>query len=394
MERSMAGEAPANAERLHHLVQCAPDTPMGKLLRQFWHPIALAGRLKPGSSRGLRALGEDLTLYRGQSEKHYLVAGRCAHRRTFLHTGWVQGEEIRCVYHGWKYDGTGQCTEAPAEGAATAAKIKIAAYPLREYAGMLFAYMGKGEPPNFDLQRKPEFESDDYIVLAREQIWPCNWFQQVENSLDAVHVSFVHHAGIVGSFGEAISQDIPKLEYFETESGIRQIATRSPTNVRVSDWTFPNFNHIITPGRTRDEPWVHRGVWNVPLDDTHTRKYGVFAIPKQNPDDDCEMLEYCNRHLDYSPAEHHEALFERREFPTEPLIELTPAQDYFAIMGQGEIADRVNERLGKSDAGIVLLRRIFWREMDLIAQSRPTKVWRKLEQPAELPKPVHETAIA
>src|SRR5262245_2176495 len=199
------------------LVQCAPETPMGKLLRRFWHPISRADKLKPGTSRPVRAQSEDLTLYRGQSGKPYLIAGRCAHRRTFLHTGWVQGEELRCVYHGWKYDGTGQCTEAPAEGAETAAKIKIAAYPVREYAGMIFAYMGEGEAPDFDLQRKAEFESPDHIVLAREQIWPCSWFQQVENSLDAVHVSFVHHAGIVGPLGEAITQNIPKLEYFETD---------------------------------------------------------------------------------------------------------------------------------------------------------------------------------
>jgi len=252
--------------------------------------------------------------------------------------------------------------------------------------------MGAGQAPDFDLQRKDEFESPDYIVIAREQIWPCNWFQQVENSLDAVHVSFVHHAGRAGPFGEAISQSIPKLEYAETESGIRQTATRSPTNVRISDWTFPNFNHIITPGRTKDEPWVHRGVWNVPMDDTHTLKFGVFAIPKQNPEADREMLDYCMRHVDYSPAEHHEALFERREFPSDGLIQLTPAQDYFAIMGQGPIADRENERLGKSDAGIVLLRRIFWREMDAISAGRPTKAWKKLDRPIELPTPVRESA--
>jgi len=384
----------SNAERLKLLVQSARDTPMGKLLRHFWHPVARADRIKPGSSRGIRVLDEEVTLYRGASGKPYLIAGRCAHRRTFLHTGWVQGEELRCVYHGWKYDGTGQCTEAPAEGPETAKKIRIAAYPVREYAGMIFAYMGEGAAPDFDLQRKHEFESPDYIVIAREQVWPCNWFQQVENSLDAVHVSFVHHAGHAGPFGEAISQSIPKLEYAETDSGIRQTATRSTTNVRISDWTFPNFNHIITPGRTKDEPWVHRGVWNVPVDDMHTLKFGVFAIPKQNPEWDREMLDYCMRHVDYDPSEHHEALFERREFPADGLIQLTPAQDYFAIMGQGPIADRENERLGKSDAGIVLLRRIFWREMDAITAGRATKVWKKLERSVELPKPLRESAGA
>jgi 5,5'-dehydrodivanillate O-demethylase oxygenase subunit len=383
------------AERLKLLSQTGPDTDMGKLLRLFWQPVATSHSVDRGTARSVRVMGEDLTLYRGESGRAYIVGGRCAHRLTQLHTGWVQGEEIRCIYHGWKYCGTGQCTEAPAEGAASAARIKIVAYPVYEYCGLVFTYMGPGAPPEFELPRKEAFEKPNLIMIARIQVWPCNWFQMVENSLDAVHVSFVHLAGKVGPFGEAVTAAIPKLEYSETDAGIRQVATRSQNNVRISDWSFPNNNHIVTPGRTKDAPWVHRGVWNVPVDDTHTYKVGVYAIQSQGPEQDRITLEHFEKYGDYNPADHHDELFIEKKWPEDPSLQLTPAQDYVAMMGQGAIVDRAQERLGKSDAGIMLLRKIFWREMEALHGGRPTKQWRRSQDTADVPlqtKPVTASA--
>ncbi len=382
MKQSLAQMS--NAERLELLTQCGPATDMGRLLRRFWQPVAVANKLASGKARALKALGEEFTLYRGEGGKSYLVAGRCPHRRTLLHTGWVQGEDIRCIYHGWKFAGSGQCVEAPAEGDETAAKVRIASYPTHEYCGLIFAWMGEGAPPVFDLPRREEFERHGLIVMAREQIWPMNFLQQVENSLDAVHVSFVHLAGKVGPFGEAVTANIPKLEYLETEAGIRQIATRGAGNVRVSDWSFPNNNHIVTPGRRKESPWVHRGVWNVPVDDTHTLKFGVYAIASEGPEADAETIAHFEAYGDYNPAEHHDALFEGRGWPLDPSLQLTPAQDYVAVMGQGVVADRLHERLGKSDAGIVLLRRMIWRELEAIRAGTPTKQWRRAARDAEL----------
>ena len=339
-----------------------------------------------GKARAIRVMGEDLTLYRGETGEPHLVASRCPHRLTLLHTGWVQGDTVRCIYHGWTFNGEGQCTEAPAEGPETAAKIKIKAYPVREYCGLIFTWMGEGEGPPFDLPRKSEFEQPNLLVIAREQIWPVNFFQQVENSLDAVHVSFVHLAGRVGPFGEAVTASVPKLAYAETDAGIRQTATRGASNVRVSDWSFPNNNHIVTPGRLKDSPWVHRGVWYVPVDDTHTFKIGVYAIPSEGPEKDAETLAHFAKYGDYNPTDDHHKLFDLGEYPEDPSLQLTPAQDYVAIAGQGAIADREHERLGKSDAGIVLLRRIYWREMEAIASARPIKQWRKLEKEAPMPR--------
>jgi 5,5'-dehydrodivanillate O-demethylase len=367
------------------LTQSARGTLMGRLLRQFWHPIAASDTITSNSAKSVRIMGEDLTLYRGASGRPYIVAGTCAHRGTQLYTGWIEGEEVRCIYHGWKYDGSGQCTEAPAEGASTAAKIKIVSYPVREYTGLIFAYLGQGAAPEFDLPRKDEYERDDVLIFARAQIWPCNWFQLVENSMDAVHVSFVHHLGGVGPFGKIVTQAIPKLDYAETQAGIRQIATRGPGNVRVSDWTFPNCNHIITPPLKAGEPWIHRGVWNVPIDDTHMLRFTTYVHRSQGPKSDGETRDYWNIYSGYDPSQHHDALMQGREFPQEPILQLTQAQDYVALVAQGPIADRAHERLGKSDAGIVLLRRIFWRELDALAAGKPTKAWRKLEHAAELP---------
>jgi 5,5'-dehydrodivanillate O-demethylase len=374
------------AERLKLLTQTGPDTEMGRLLRTFWHPVAVSHSVKPGGARPLRVMSEDLTLYRGESGRAFLVGGRCAHRLTVLHTGWVQGDEIRCIYHGWKYAGSGQCTEAPAEGPETASRVRIKSYPVHEYCGLVFAYLGEGAPPEFELPRKEAFEQPNLLVYARIQVWPCNWFQMIENSLDAVHVSFVHLAGKVGPFGAAVTAAIPKLDYSETDAGIRQVATRSAGNVRVSDWSFPNNNHIVTPGRTKDSPWVHRGVWNVPVDDTHTYKVGVYAIPSGGPDADRATIEHFETYGDYNPADHHDELFLDKVWPEDPSLQLTPAQDYVAIMGQGEIVERTQERLGQSDMGIALLRKIFWREMEAMRNGRPTKPWRRLTHAEEMPR--------
>ena len=242
-------------ERLRALTATGPDTDMGRLLRMFWQPVAVSQSIKPGKAKPLRVMGEDLTLYRGESGRAYLVAGRCAHRRTVLHTGWVQGEEIRCIYHGWKYAGSGQCTEAPGgRRRRGCAGIKIAGYPVHEYCGLDLRLSGRRRCPRVRPAAQGGVRAARPDHLARIQAWPCNWFQMIENSLDAVHVSFVHLAARSGRSAKRSRRRFPSSSTVETDAGIRQVATRSATNVRVSDWAFPNNNHIVTPGRTKTLP--------------------------------------------------------------------------------------------------------------------------------------------
>src|SRR2546423_854900 len=122
-------EAPRNsaAGDIDDFWHTGPETLAGMYLRRFWQPVAQTGDVAKSWSIPVRLLGEDLTLYRGESGQPYLVARRCAHRGTQLSVGSVDGEGIRCSYHGWKYDGTGQCVDQPSEPRSFAERVKVKA---------------------------------------------------------------------------------------------------------------------------------------------------------------------------------------------------------------------------------------------------------------------------
>jgi 5,5'-dehydrodivanillate O-demethylase len=377
------------ADKVKLLHQTSRDTLMGKLLRTFWQPIGLSKNLAKGSPRAIRVMGEDLTLYRGESGQPHLVGGRCAHRGTVLHTGWVEGDQIRCMYHGWRYDGAGLCTEMPAEKQPRPDPIRIAGYPLHEYAGLIFAYLGDAPAPAFELPRKHFLDEPSRHIVAVEQEWDCNWFQQIENSLDAVHVSFAHRWGKSTRFDQGITTAIPELSYLETSSGIRQIATRSKDNVRISDWTFPNNNHVLVPGRKKGDPWSDITIWRTPIDDGRTMRLAVFSFPESQGELARELAEGSDK--DYNPTDHHDELFNRQVRDLSDMQFIT-AQDYVAVRGQGVVMDRTTENLSSSDAGIVLLRKVFLRELDAIRLGQPTKPWARPAERFDLPVPAAEAA--
>jgi len=170
-------------------VHTGPGTLAGRYLRRFWQPVYQSEDLRSEWSIPLKIMGENLTLFRGSSGTAYLIGNRCAHRGTQLSTGIVEGEGIRCAYHGWKYDGAGQCVDQPSEPCSFAERVRIKGYPTREYLGLVFAYMGQGEPP--PMPRYPHFEADGAVVSHR-LVWPFNYFQHLENAIDEVHIGFLH----------------------------------------------------------------------------------------------------------------------------------------------------------------------------------------------------------
>jgi 5,5'-dehydrodivanillate O-demethylase len=367
------------------LTQTAPDSLMGKLLRTFWHPIALSSTLEHGKARELRILSEDLTLYRGESGTPYLVGGRCAHRCTVLHTGWVQGEQIRCMYHGWRYDGNGICTEQPAETRAHPEQVRIAGYPLQEYKGLIFAYMGEGPAPAFDLPMKDAFEDPACDLSTHEDVWDCNWVQHIENSLDGSHLAYVHQWPEPSRLGAAVGSTIPELAYEETSAGIRQTATRPGGFVRISNWTFPNNNFILSAPPRPGDPWVSASGWMVPIDDENTLRISILAYP--GGEVGAEMRRNGAILIDRLP-QYADIIFKEHRLPEIGAADQIMAQDYAAIRGQGRIHDRTKERLGASDAGIALLRRIMFRELELINSGKPTKHWTR-EAQVNMPLPAH-----
>ena len=132
------------------LTQTGPSTPGGDLLRRYWQPAALAEELPPGGAPlPVRILGEDLVLFRDDAGRPGLLGLHCSHRAADLSYGRVENGGLRCLYHGWLYDVRGRCLEQPGEPAGSTFKDRIShpAYPCQEAGGIVFTYMGPGEPP-------------------------------------------------------------------------------------------------------------------------------------------------------------------------------------------------------------------------------------------------------
>jgi 5,5'-dehydrodivanillate O-demethylase oxygenase subunit len=134
------------------LMQTTKGTPMGELLRRYWHPIAAVGELDEQPTKSVRLMGEDLVLYKDRSGTLGLLELHCAHRRADLSYGIVEGGGLRCNYHGWLYDETGQCIAQPFDDLAYPEsqfkdRIKLQAYPVEEKGGLVWAYLGPQPAP-------------------------------------------------------------------------------------------------------------------------------------------------------------------------------------------------------------------------------------------------------
>lgn len=174
----------ANALNIEDLEQVGPESPAGRYLRKFWHPVHVARDLPAGRAKPLEILGEKFTLYRGESGASYVTAFRCLHRAAPLSLGWIEGDDLRCRYHGWKFDCSGQCVEQPDEDKPFADKVAMATYPTREYLDLIFAYVGEGEPPPFP--QYPDLDQPGIIVTDPIEVVPCNFWNRLDN--DVAHL--------------------------------------------------------------------------------------------------------------------------------------------------------------------------------------------------------------
>ena len=136
-------------EQNDRLTQVGPGTPMGELMRRYWQPIAGVAELKKEPTKAIRLLGEDLVLYRDQRGQLGLIEASCAHRRVNLLFGIPEEKGLRCPYHGWLYDETGQCLEMPAEPPEPtfASRVQLKSYPVQVLGGLVFAYLGPQPGP-------------------------------------------------------------------------------------------------------------------------------------------------------------------------------------------------------------------------------------------------------
>jgi len=385
----------SETERYDDFAHTGPGTPAGRFLRSFWQPVGLSDELKSGRALPIQVMGEEFTLYRGESGTPHVVAGRCAHRGTQLSIGWVEGECIRCFYHGWKYDEKGQCVEQAVEAPNFASKVRIPSYPVYEYLGLIFAYFGEGEPPA--PPRYPEYESDVVVDAVMQRV-PYNFFQNMENSVDTLHVSWVHrHSNFfadsrLSDFGNGKGEGAASIEGIvkecsaeETDYGFVFYDVFENGKVKTSFFEIPNTLHIKVYPIDAESGWRDFVAWKVPADDQSYNNFNLTIAYVQG-----EAAERYRAHPQHPRNQKRKAAWEeivrlgedilagRRRLTLEDCGELARSvnlQDYVAQKGQGLIANRERERLGQSDKIVIMLRKLWSREMAKLEAGEPLKKW-------------------
>ncbi|MBO0894449.1 MAG: Rieske 2Fe-2S domain-containing protein, partial [Acidimicrobiales bacterium] len=258
------------------LCRVGPGTRMGSLFRQYWLPAMLSSELpRPdGDQVRVKLLGEELIGFRDTDGRVGLIQNACPHRGASLY--FARNEEcgLRCVYHGWKFDVTGQCTDMPNEPAESnfKTKVKARAYPCVERGGVVWTYMGPRDtpPPMPDLEGNMTPESTVYAETRA-----CNWMQALEGDIDTVHFSWLHcgHLEPEDAAGDFLRYQVtdrhPKFSVLDTEWGTSYAAfiaaTEDKTYCRMAHFLFPCYTMI-----PQGEVMANRRVraW-VPMDDEH-----------------------------------------------------------------------------------------------------------------------------
>jgi 5,5'-dehydrodivanillate O-demethylase oxygenase subunit len=350
-----------------------PETAAGRFLRRFWLPVALLDDLALGRAKPLRIMNELFTYYRGESGEPHLVGFYCAHRSTQMSTGFIEGDEIRCFYHGWKYDGMGQCIEQPAENDAFAAKVRIEGYPVRTYLGVVYAYLAPGEPPEF-----PRFTTLERAgqVVSRSFVRKSNYWNGLENACDQVHINFAHRNSRYHATG--VIREIPEIDAHETPYGIVRDVRFSDGKRRIAHTVMPVASLISIWDRTAG--WIQHLSYRIPIDDASHLSITVDLIQldgapwEQWQRDRAERLEKLAALPAYDDIIDG-VLDGSVDLHALDRADIVNIQDEVALAAQPPVGSRPSDRLGRSDIQIIVLRKIYARELRALATGDPLTTW-------------------
>ena len=351
-----------SVEENERLSKVGDGTPMGNLLRRYWHPIAATVELEREQVLPVRVLGENLVLYRTRRGSYGLIQERCPHRSASLAYGIPHEDGLRCPYHGWLFDASGACLEQPYDdiaeeggGGSFKDKIRVDAYEVQELGGMVWAYMGPQPAPL--LPRLDLLVADGITRKVMITRLPCNWLQCMENSLDPVHFEWLHaHLSnyLAERRGEPpVMKARPHLDIaFDVfDLGIQKRRLLEGQDPETSDdWTTGHpvlLPYTLAVGNNFQI--------RVPIDDTNTLhiRYETARLgPDEEPQTTVPAFD-----LPY-----------RREDGSFILDSGAFGQDMMAWVVQGDLTPRHLEHLGVSDRGIIIYRNVLSDAIDAVAR--------------------------
>ncbi|HLG74356.1 MAG TPA: Rieske 2Fe-2S domain-containing protein [Chloroflexota bacterium] len=364
------------------VTRIGPGTPMGDAMRRYWMPALLSEELPEPDCPPVRVglLGEKLVAFRDSNGRVGLLGQHCPHRGASLFFGRNEECGLRCVYHGWKFDVSGQCVDTPNEPPESNFKHKIqaTAYPCVERGGVIWTYMGppaKQPPlPNLEWMALPKGHS--FVSKTYEE---CNYLQGIEGGIDTSHSSFLHRRVVQGKAyerTEAMRQrsTAPKLEVLNTDYGFTYAGIRplpdDQNYVRVYHFVMPFQQVRAFEGYFPNRPTVQGHMW-VPIDDEHTWIYNWLYVRDGSELLDDEILteerETGRSHEQMLPgyrlkASRENDYFIDREAQRQGMsftgIPGINTQDVAVQESMGPIYDRSQEHLGTSDMAIIAARKL------------------------------------
>ena len=359
------------------ITRTGPATPMGNFLRRYWIPILMAEELPENECPPVRVklLSERLLAWRDSRGLCAMIDEFCAHRGVSLWFGRNEENGLRCPYHGWKYDVTGQCVEVPSEPPESGfcQRIKLKSYPLVESGGILWAYMG---PPEAE-PKLPVFEWTEVPATHRyfSKRWQeCNYLQAMEGGLDSSHVSFLHSGELHtdplhrGTKGAQYQQDrTPKFEVIESPGGLYVGARRNAEPGyyywRITQWIMPWY--IMVPPYGDNALNAH--AW-VPIDDENCFVW-AFTYHPTRPLSTTEvdvMRKGGGIHVELTPGTFRPIINKYNDYRIDRAAQKA-GRTYSGVVGIamqdasvqesiGPIADRTKENLVSTDNAIIMAR--------------------------------------
>ena len=348
------------------LTRVGPGTPCGELMRRYWQPVCLSADLKD-LPRLVRILGEDLIAFRDGRRRAGLLFFRCSHRGTSLEYGRVEERGLRCCYHGWLYDIEGHVLEMPLEPANNPflKQIQHPCYPVREFGGIVFAYMGPPgkmpEFPIFDVWRGDGGELKARMGPRVGGPTNCNWLQAEENLMDALHTFWLHTLHSSAQFpSEAYGVSPDGLKYEETEMGMRFVLTRKLPSGKwwdlIWEMIMPLNIHLVYTEEPKSEK-VRSVSFCIPVDDTHQLGASIRWIPEGQGD---------------QPSGREQLAPGGRKDTSYEFTQRHP-DDREAVEGQGPIALHGLEHLVSSDRGVIMFRRLLREAIQAVKQGKNPK---------------------
>lgn len=365
------------------LTRVGPGTVMGEFMRQYWMPAAIAAEVKAdGDPLRLMLLGEKLLAFRDSKGKVGIMDHRCPHRGASLFLGRNEEDGIRCVYHGWKFDVSGNCVDMPNVPTHQDFKDKVhaKAYKTAERNGLIWVFMG-------DQTNVPPLPNIEANLIAGGDIWclqrECNWLQALEGDIDTSHVGFLHVGMLTPDdlpedhpMRPTVLNRAPEYEVRNTDWGAMYGGYRlnddGLMSWRVAQFMFPFWTQ--TPNARFATRAIARA-W-VPMDDEHSMLFDIsggvdegnpaYISKRKNGDPLYEKFHYAPASSDWfgrwkgRDGEHNDWAIDREsqrngtQYTGIPNITM---QDQAVTESMGAIVDHQYEHLSPTDQMIARTRR-------------------------------------